>query len=112
MACLLHDASESYISDITRPVKQYLEEYLAIEEKLANTIYEKYLGSPLTEYEKQMVKIIDDSMLYYEFFEGKVEKEELRDFIETFELLDKIADWYEEQLKDIFEKEAFENYGN
>ena len=69
MACLLHDASESYISDITRPVKQYLEEYLAIEEKLANTIYEKYLGSPLTEYEKQMVKIIDDSMLYYEFFE-------------------------------------------
>ncbi len=69
MACLLHDATEAYISDVTRPVKKYLSEYQAIEEKLAQTIYEKFLGSPLTEYEQKMVKIIDDAMLYYEFWE-------------------------------------------
>lgn len=69
MACLLHDATEAYLSDITRPVKMYLPEYKDIEENLANVIYEHFLGSPLTEYEKQMVKIIDDAMLYYEFYE-------------------------------------------
>ncbi|MBO5389858.1 MAG: phosphohydrolase [Lachnospiraceae bacterium] len=74
MACLLHDACEAYISDITRPVKQYLEEYQAIEERLSNVIYEKFLGSPLTEYEKKMIKIIDDAMLYHEFLEFSGEK--------------------------------------
>ena len=69
MACLLHDAVESYISDVTRPVKRYLKEYQDIEEKLSKVIYEKFLGSPLTEYEEQMVKLIDDAMLYYEFLE-------------------------------------------
>lgn len=69
MACLLHDATEAYISDVTRPVKKNLAEYQTIEEKLAQTIYEKFLGSPLTEYEQKMVKIIDDAMLYYEFWE-------------------------------------------
>lgn len=69
LACLLHDAAESYISDITRPVKKYLVEYQRIEENLSNLIYEKFLGSPLNEYERQMVTIIDDAMLYYEFLE-------------------------------------------
>lgn len=69
MACLLHDATEAYISDVTRPVKKYLVEYQNIEDKLAQVIYEKFLGSPLTEYERKMVKIIDDAMLYYEFLE-------------------------------------------
>ena len=30
LACLMHDASESYISDLTRPVKAQLSEYFAI----------------------------------------------------------------------------------
>jgi len=74
MACLLHDATESYLSDVTRPVKKYLEEYQKIEEKLENMIYEKFLGSPLTDYERTMVKTIDDAMLYYEFLEFGAEK--------------------------------------
>lgn len=69
LACLLHDATECYMSDVTRPVKKYLEKYQQIEENLAKVIYEKFLGSPLTEYEEKMVKIIDDAMLYYEFYE-------------------------------------------
>ncbi|MBQ8412684.1 MAG: phosphohydrolase [Lachnospiraceae bacterium] len=74
MACLLHDAVESYISDLTRPVKKYIQEYRDIEDKLSKVIYEKFLGSPLTEYEEHMVKTIDDAMLYYEFLEFGAEK--------------------------------------
>ena len=69
MACLLHDASEAYLSDITRPVKKNLERYMEIEEKLQNMIYEKFVGEPLNDYEKQMVKTIDDALLYWEFYE-------------------------------------------
>jgi uncharacterized protein len=35
---LLHDASEAYLSDIARPVKQHMPEYKAIEEKLMEAI--------------------------------------------------------------------------
>lgn len=69
MACLLHDATESYISDLTRPVKKFLPEYQDIEDKLSKVIYTRFLGSELSEYEVAMVKTIDDSMLYYEFLE-------------------------------------------
>lgn len=69
LACLLHDASEAYLSDITRPVKKYLPEYLNIEEKLQKAIYEKYLKAPLTPEEAACVKRIDDDMLIYEFRE-------------------------------------------
>lgn len=69
MACLLHDAAEAYISDVTRPVKKNISNYADIEEKLLNMIYEKFLGSPLNEYEEKVVKMIDDAMLYYEFYE-------------------------------------------
>ena len=69
LACLLHDATECYISDVTRPVKKYLPDYQRIEDNLAGVIYERFLGSPLTEYEEKMVNIIDDAMLYYEFYE-------------------------------------------
>ena len=34
LACLLHDASEAYISDIIRPVKIYLFNYLEIENRI------------------------------------------------------------------------------
>lgn len=69
MACLLHDAVESYISDVTRPVKKYLDKYIEIEENLSKAIYEKFLGEGLNEYEEKVVKMIDDAMLYYEFYE-------------------------------------------
>lgn len=67
LACLLHDASEAYIADITRPVKQKLSEYLVYETRLQNMIYQKYLGSSLSEEETKLVSEIDDAMLYHEF---------------------------------------------
>ena len=56
LACLLHDASEAYLSDITR-----------IEQVLQEMIYEKYLIAPPTEREREIVKRMDDTCLYYEF---------------------------------------------
>ena len=69
LACLLHDASESYLADVTRPVKQELPKYLEIEKPLQDTIWLKFLGSPLTEEENKQVFAIDDAVLWYEFVE-------------------------------------------
>lgn len=66
LACLLHDASEAYMSDITRPLKQYLPQYKAYEKQLLEVIYEKYLQKPLDLEEEKMVKKIDDDLLYFD----------------------------------------------
>ena len=67
LGCLLHDASESYISDITRPVKRNLPEYSIIEEKLQRVIYEHFGLGDLSEEEQNQINAIDDILLYFEF---------------------------------------------
>ena len=69
LACLLHDGSEAYMADVPRPYKQYLAAYREQEERLLQVIYEKYLGSPLTEEELALVKTVDDDMLYFDLRE-------------------------------------------
>lgn len=69
LACLLHDASEAYISDITRPIKRSLPQYLEFEEALQNQIYDKFGLTHLTEEDFVQVKEIDDCLLYYELLE-------------------------------------------
>ncbi len=69
LGCLLHDASESYISDLTRPVKKNLPQYFLIEDKLQRTIYEWFGIGDLTDDELQQINDIDDALLYYEFQE-------------------------------------------
>ena len=66
LACLLHDASECYMSDIPRPFKRELPEYQAREDALLDMIYTKYLGSPLSEVEQRQLKEIDDAMLWHD----------------------------------------------
>ncbi len=67
LACLLHDASEAYLSDVTRPVKAAMPLYLEMEAPLQNAIWNKWLLSPLTEEEYKRVFEIDDALLYHEF---------------------------------------------
>ncbi len=67
LACLLHDASEAYLSDVTRPVKQEMPRYREIEEPLQALIWHKYLEVPLTKQEEDLVFEIDDAMLAHEF---------------------------------------------
>ncbi len=69
LACLLHDATEAYMADVTRPVKKNFPQYSEYEDELADKIFRKYLGKPLESYEKAIVKSIDDAMLFYEFYE-------------------------------------------
>ena len=65
-ACLLHDASEAYISDIIRPVKQHLKTYITIEETILRTIYQHYGLGVLSQEEQNQVKKIDNALLNYE----------------------------------------------
>lgn len=67
LGCLLHDGSEAYLSDVTRPVKKALPKYLEIEEPLQNSIWNKWLKEPLTAEEVRQVFEIDDIMLLNEF---------------------------------------------
>lgn len=67
LACLLHDGSEAYLSDVTRPVKQEIPRYKEIEEPLQAVIWNKFLGEPLTEEEERLVFLIDDDILENEF---------------------------------------------
>ena len=67
LGCLLHDASESYISDITRPVKKFLPEYFIIEERLQQSIYERFGIGDLSNEERKQISEIDDVLLYFEF---------------------------------------------
>lgn len=69
LACLLHDASEAYLSDVPRPFKKSLPSYQELEDRTLTVIYEKYLGTTLTEDEARLVKGIDDDMLYFDLQE-------------------------------------------
>lgn len=106
LGCLLHDGSEAYIGDITRPLKKNLAKYLEIEEVLQGVIYNKYIGSDFTEDEVAQIVSVDDTLLFYEFkhFAGEelqLTKEELMSnpVFETLEF-SKVED----KFKDLFNK--------
>lgn len=69
LGCLLHDASEAYMSDVPRPFKEMLPEYVQLEEKLIDLVYTRFLGSTLTEEEKELVRKVDDDVLYFDMLE-------------------------------------------
>ena len=67
LACLMHDGSEAYLGDMVRPLKKHLEEYLEIEAKMQSCVYAHFGISDLTQEEFDVVKAIDDAVLYHEF---------------------------------------------
>lgn len=67
MLCLLHDATEAYVGDMTRPLKLQLDYYCECEDRLYSTILKALDITPPTEEEKAVIKAIDDCMLYHEF---------------------------------------------
>lgn len=74
LACLLHDGSEAYLSDITRPVKKNLPGYRDAEKVLQDAIYRKFLGSVPDAEEEKCIKNVDDTCLYFEFLHFAGEK--------------------------------------
>ncbi len=67
LGCLLHDASEAYLCDVTRPVKKHIPQYLQAEEKLQGVIWKRFAGRVITETEQQQIFEIDDHILSQEF---------------------------------------------
>jgi hypothetical protein len=63
LACLLHDSSEAYISDIVRPVKANLPEYVSVEKNILGTIFEKFGIGDLSAAENDKWKKVDDEMM-------------------------------------------------
>lgn len=76
LVCLLHDASECYMSDVPRPFKKSMAEYKRQEEALLKMIYEKFLGNNLSMEEQALLKEIDDAMLWYDLEHLLHEKQE------------------------------------
>ena len=66
LICLLHDASEAYMSDVPRPFKHCLEKYLRMEEEMLGRIYAKFTGSRISAEEAAVLKQIDDDLLKYD----------------------------------------------
>lgn len=74
LACLIHDASEAYLSDIIRPVKKQLPAYIEIEDKLLEVIYAKFIGTSIASDILSKVKEIDDALLtneLHQFFSNQ-----------------------------------------
>lgn len=65
--CLLHDASEAYIVDVPRPIKELLPKYIEIEAKFQEAVFKRFSLCPVSESEKRMVSMVDDAVLWYEF---------------------------------------------
>lgn len=76
LAALVHDACECYLSDVPRPFKKSIPAYREAEHRLLDIIYERFLGSVLTEEEEKTIKSIDDDMLYYDLAVLLDEKQE------------------------------------
>ena len=66
LGCLLHDAAEAYITDFIRPVKQLMPEYIRIEKRLLEVIFEKFGLSDVSDAEWKIIKSIDDDLLVYD----------------------------------------------
>ena len=66
LACLLHDASECYISDVIRPVKVHLQNYLEIESMIMDAIWAKFQLADLSDEENRKWKQIDNEILELE----------------------------------------------
>ena len=67
LACLLHDASEAYMTDIPKPIKDnLLPQYRTYENILLDCIYRKFIGRSLTEDETRQVEQVDHDLLMYD----------------------------------------------
>lgn len=60
---LLHDASESYMSDVVSPVKNNLSDYQYIEQKVQALIYRKYMQTHMISRYENELKIADKRIL-------------------------------------------------
>lgn len=106
LACLLHDASECYMSDVPTPFKNELPEYQEQEEHLLSMVYEKFLDSDLTEEEQKELKEIDHAMLWYdlEHLLGEIQYGEIPELHIDLDYTVRPFEEVEEEYLSLFEK--------
>lgn len=108
LACLLHDASEAYLSDVPRPFKKTLPEYQQLEDHFLSIVYEKYIGGLLTEEEEVLVRKIDDDMLYFDLTEllnesvGREQPEMKSSFTEEYVPFNEVEEKYLELFEQLY----------
>lgn len=68
LLCLLHDAAEAYLSDVSRPIKPHLGGYREIEEKVQASIWAGLGIAPPTAAERDQMRAVDKAMLVAEAF--------------------------------------------
>ena len=66
LLALLHDASEAYLNDVIRPVKQHLPLYKEMEDKLLDVIMKHFFADEISLAEWETVKTIDNDILVYD----------------------------------------------
>ena len=67
LLALLHDSAESYIGDMTRPLRRRFPDFGEVERRLQTLLFSKLAVPDFTEAERRAVKAIDDALLYHEF---------------------------------------------
>lgn len=65
-ACLLHDAAEAFVGDMVRPLKELVPGFKAIEDRIFEVIWAKYMRPFSWNRLAGEVKEIDNSMLFAE----------------------------------------------
>ena len=59
LAALLHDAAEAYAGDIASPLKALLPNYSVIEDRIQESIYNKYIPEGVDTYSRYLIKTAD-----------------------------------------------------
>ena len=90
LECLLHDATEAYLGDVSRPLKRQLHNYQNFEQK-AEAVIRKALGLPGREH-PIAVKQWDNLMLVWEASELGVSIETKYEYIDVSHL-SKLTPW-------------------
>ena len=83
LGCLLHDGSEVYLSDVTRPIKKELTYYLEVEDALQNVIWKHFIQRDLTN--RNYLKLQRKVDLSFVAFET-IENEFIEFYKETMEI--------------------------
>jgi len=66
LAGLLHDATEAYLGDVVRPLKQALPEYQIIEQRMADVIAYKFFSRDTAVIDDPRVKAADELALVFD----------------------------------------------
>lgn len=106
LACLLHDASEAYLSDVTRPVKKDLTYYLEVEDRLQNLLWRHFLGRDITPEENTQIFAVDDDMMSMEFHLNMAEtiNEDYKRLVRTIDCAYEDPADVEAEFLELFEK--------